>query len=339
MADEMKVEAEIGKEEIAVVDSTAVATQEKAAYASASHLSCTDGTKLVVRERKCTAGEEKLAYVMGIDEAGRGPVLGPMVYCGLFAPASEDLSSRSFADSKTLTAHKRDELFDGKNGIESDDKLGYVAEILSAKFITEHMLAREKTSLNIIAMNSTIKIIQTVLDMGVVLSAVYIDTVGDPERYAASLSRRFPTIQFTVCPKADALYACVSGASIVAKVVRDRALEVCKTDLGLSGELGCGYPGDTTTIAFLKTHKDPLFGFPPIVRQSWETCNRLLAEEGGVCISWEADEDQDGGAGSKYGGKGSSSGGAQQQQKLSFGSASSKALEETSAVGRHPYFR
>ncbi len=49
---------------------------------------------------------------------------------------------------------------------------------------------------------------------------VYIDTVGDAERYAAKLSSVFPGLKFTVCPKADALYPVVSAASIVAKVRR-----------------------------------------------------------------------------------------------------------------------
>lgn len=57
---------------------------------------------------------------------------------------------------------------------------------------------------------------------------VYIDTVGDAERYAEKLQRIFPDLAFTVCPKADALYPVVSAASIVAKVSRDHALEACQ---------------------------------------------------------------------------------------------------------------
>lgn len=73
---------------------------------------------------------------------------------------------------------------------------------------------------------------------------VYIDTVGDPERYAARLSSAFPGLAFTVCPKADALYPIVSAASIAAKVTRDAGLAAEQAALpeGRAGPLGTGYP-------------------------------------------------------------------------------------------------
>lgn len=48
---------------------------------------------------------------------------------------------------------------------------------------------------------------------------IYVDTVGDADRYRERLCQRFPGIAFTVCPKADAIYPIVSAASIVAKVL------------------------------------------------------------------------------------------------------------------------
>jgi hypothetical protein len=48
---------------------------------------------------------------------------------------------------------------------------------------------------------------------------VYVDTVGDAEKYRIKLSERFPAIKFVVAKKADSLFPVVSGASIVAKVV------------------------------------------------------------------------------------------------------------------------
>jgi ribonuclease H2 subunit A len=77
-----------------------------------------------------------------------------------------------------------------------------------------------------------------------VLPQVFIDTVGDPDRYRAKLERAFPGITFTVCPKADALYPIVSAASIAAKVLRDTSLLVEQGALPgkQAGSLGNGYP-------------------------------------------------------------------------------------------------
>lgn len=51
------------------------------------------------------------------------------------------------------------------------------------------------------------------------MSQVYVDTVGDAEKYKEKLSGRFPAVKFVVAKKADSLYPVVSGASIVAKVL------------------------------------------------------------------------------------------------------------------------
>lgn len=55
--------------------------------------------------------------------------------------------------------------------------------------------------------------------MKFLLLQVYLDTVGDPEKYRIKLCERFSSIKFVVSKKADSLYPVVSGASIVAKVI------------------------------------------------------------------------------------------------------------------------
>ena len=99
---------------------------------------------------------------------------------------------------------------------------------------------------------------------------VYVDTVGDAGRYQDRLSNEFTGVQFTVCPKADALYPIVSAASIVAKVTRDAQLK--ERAVGADGKalystsLGSGYPGDPDTKAWLEGHADRVFGYPDFVR-------------------------------------------------------------------------
>ncbi|GAX85577.1 hypothetical protein CEUSTIGMA_g12992.t1 [Chlamydomonas eustigma] len=280
-----------------------------------SQFACERGTQLLLKE--CGSHSWlKEACVLGIDEAGRGPVLGPMVYAAAYAPLSDDLSKKEFNDSKQLTERKRETLF---SNIHKDMRMGYVSEILSAQYLSTCMLSRCKVSLNKIAEDSTVKIIQKVLDNGVSVTHVYVDTVGDPDRYQQRLSQRFPSLVFTVCPKADALYPIVSAASIVAKVIRDRSLVETQKMMSLEGELGTGYPHDATTVAWLKKNLHPVLGFPDLVRFSWETCARLLADQKAAAMTFEADSD---GQNSEL----------SQQERISFVSSTSPSMAESSGI-------
>ena len=99
---------------------------------------------------------------------------------------------------------------------------------------------RSKTSLNALAWASTAALIDGALADGVCLAEVFVDTVGDAERWGDRLRQRYPGVVFTVCPKADALYPIVSAASIIAKVTRDREVGALAAAAGLP--LGSGYP-------------------------------------------------------------------------------------------------
>lgn len=120
-------------------------------------------------------------------------------------------------------------------------------------------------------------------NLKIAIFQVYVDTVGDPEKYRIKLSERFPAIKFVVAKKADSLFPVVSGASIVAKVVnspfstslpiyfiqttsnfifhstlqvtRDRALRewvLDETADNMHRNFGSGYPGgEKSFILFL----------------------------------------------------------------------------------------
>lgn len=83
------------------------------------------------------------ACILGIDEAGRGPVLGPMTYAVAYFPETlaSSLSQMKFADSKTLTEETRHKLFESI-GSEGFSNLGYVIKIISPNVISNSMLRR-----------------------------------------------------------------------------------------------------------------------------------------------------------------------------------------------------
>lgn len=230
---------------------------------------------------------------LGIDEAGRGPVLGPMVYGISYAPLSEKglLVELGCADSKSLTEEKRDEIFD--KICEQREKMGWAIEAISPNVIANSMYRRSKTSLNEVSMISAIGLVHKAIEAGVNIREVYVDTVGKPEKYQARLLQIFPEFKITVAKKADSTYPIVSAASICAKVSRDHALRAWQFREGsIETQYGSGYPNDPLTKKWLSSTVDPTFGFPQIVRFSWSTAEKILESEA-LSVEWEEVESED----------------------------------------------
>lgn len=227
--------------------------------------------------------------ILGIDEAGRGPVLGPMVYAIAYYPRSKEniLAKLKFADSKELTEANREKLFESLQDPDSGYKeLGYISKVISPNMISNSMLRRKKYNLNALSHDTAIDLIKRVESKGVKIGHVYIDTVGPAAKYKEKLERFFPKYVFTVAEKADSKYPIVSAASVCAKVKRDRIVKnwVYLEDNSLlldTFNLGSGYPADPETKQFLSDCIDPVFGFPTLARFSWSTITKAL--EKGAC--------------------------------------------------------
>ncbi|KIM39871.1 hypothetical protein M413DRAFT_446791 [Hebeloma cylindrosporum] len=231
-------------------------------------------------------------YILGVDEAGRGPVLGPLVYGIAYCPAAykEKMEELGFADSKTLNSASRSALLD----ILSSDppNLGWSVRVVSPQAISSGMLRRPPTNLNRQSEDATILLIREVLAKGIVLSEVYVDALGTTTTYEKYLSSLFPGIDFTVTSKADSKFKIVGAASVAAKVTRDACVEGWyfeesedKEEQAWGAELGSGYPSDPNTQAWLKTAIDPVFGFPKIVRFSWTTV-KVILEKNACSVKW-----------------------------------------------------
>lgn len=243
------------------------------------------------------ANDHEDPIILGVDEAGRGPVLGPMVYgvayCKKSYQDSVIIPNYSFDDSKKLTDPIRRQLFSHMYGEDRQiDQIGYATTVITPLDISSGMSRFPPTkqyNLNEQAHDVTMELIQGVLNQGVKLDHVYVDTVGPPLSYQKKLQERFPNVKFTVEKKADALYCMVSVASVVAKVTRDLLIE----SLGFEN-IGSGYPGDPNTKKWLRDTQTPVMGWPQnVVRFSWQTAKTLLddnAERGdGIDMQWEED--------------------------------------------------
>lgn len=222
--------------------------------------------------------------ILGIDEAGRGPVLGPMVYGIAFCPLikKEILNELGCADSKQLTEEKREIIFEQINqNDEAKSSIGWAIDIISPNIISSSMFRRTKFSLNDISMDSAINLIRLALNSDVNIKEIYVDTVGPPDKYEIKLKKLFPQIsKIIVAKKADSTYPIVSAASIFAKVTRDHALKIWNFKESIhftnNNEFGSGYPNDPITKRFLSENIDPVFGYPKLVRFSWSTIETAL---------------------------------------------------------------
>lgn len=244
--------------------------------------------------------ESKSGVVLGIDEAGRGPVLGPMTYgCAFWSRDEEDLIPKGFTDSKQLDSNTRSSLF---SSIQGCPDMGFVLRVLHASEISNNMLRAEPYNLNAQSHNAAMDMIQAVLDAGVKIDTAYIDTVGMPDAYRMKLEREFRghDITFVVEKKADANYAPCSAASVVAKVSRDSITESWEFsepnfEPVNGNNYGSGYPSDPKCKAWIEANlTDKVFCYPDFARFSWGPCRQAI-KENGVKVTWKAEEEDENG--------------------------------------------
>jgi len=199
---------------------------------------------------------------MGIDEAGRGPVIGPMIVCGVVIEETNlsELFKRGVRDSKHLSPRRRKML---KREIELlADEYAWIA-------IPPHQIDKER--INELELRSMVKLIARFCPQKVFLDA----PTPNPKSYERRLRELLPhriRVKLVVENFADENYPVVGAASILAKVERDRRIAQLERRYG---SFGSGYPSDKRTIDFLRECFRRYGDFPPIVRRRWKTVERL----------------------------------------------------------------
>jgi len=211
---------------------------------------------------------EKEKVILGIDEAGRGPVLGPMVVAGVEIEKENEemLKSIGVKDSKQLSRKKREEL---KEEIEKIAKNCFVEIIYPWKI--DHLL--KKINLNYVEMQAMARIINAS-----VCDAVYLDLPSTSKKFLDELKNIVGRkgVKIIGEHKADEKFPVVSAASIVAKVVRDREMDKIRRKYADYGDIGSGYPADERTANFLTRYFDENGELPIEARKSWATSKTIM---------------------------------------------------------------
>jgi len=193
--------------------------------------------------------------ICGIDEAGRGPVIGPMVLAGVLIDESDDaLRKIGVKDSKELTPDRREELFLKLQVIVHD----FEVKIIPAEEI-DAALATPGMNLNWLEAAKTAEIINRLMPDKAIVDCPSTNPLKYRDYILARIVKKIPIIAEH---KADANYPVVAAASIIAKVIRDK--EVAKLR-EMHGDFGSGYLSDEKTAKFMKEqHGKPVF------RKSWK---------------------------------------------------------------------
>ena len=201
--------------------------------------------------------------ILGIDEAGRGSVLGPMVISGVLVPEKMDkvLERMGVKDSKRLTPNRRTIL-----SRKLRKMFDFEIITISAREIDD--LRAEGVNLNEIERRAMEEIILKINPEKAIVDAVDVKA----ERFQENL-RNATGVDVLSEHKADDKYIEVSAASIIAKAERDKLIEEINKEFIKSGGIGSGYPSDPTTKKFLSNYTyDEM---PDFVRRSWNTVAKL----------------------------------------------------------------
>ena len=226
---------------------------------------------------------------LGVDEAGKGPVLGPMVAAAVLAAPSS--LPADVDDSKRLAPERReaiDEAVRGTDGVAVGVALVEPAEI-----------DRPDTDMNTLTVSGQARAVRAALaEGGERVGDEPVRVVADAgdtseARFARRLSEfveggvhdpgdesggdDLPAVDVEAFHGADEDDPVVGAASVVAKVARDARMAALDDRYPAYDGVGSGYPSDPTTRSFLRAYVADNGDVPDCARRSWATCDDVLA--------------------------------------------------------------
>lgn len=222
------------------------------------------------RHRGDRCGDDRYGDVyVGADEAGKGPVIGPMVAGAVRAdPAS---LPDGIGDSKRLSEPEREAIDDA---LRSDPAVETAIGVVDVEEIDD-----PETDMNRLTVAVQSRALSKLIRDGdrIVVDAGDVSERRFADRLRGRLNENCSGIEVLARHGADDEDPIVGAASIVAKVERDRRVEAIAAEYAEFGPVGSGYPGDRTTRSFLERYLRECGELPSCARRSWSTCDDLLA--------------------------------------------------------------
>jgi len=211
--------------------------------------------------------------IVGIDEAGRGCVIGPLVIAGYLIKEEKIplLLKLGVKDSKKLSPKKREKIISKIKTI-AENYTTINVEPMEIDKVVESK--RKLHKLNRLEAKTMAQIIEKLKP-----DKAFVDAADVNEKRFKQHIQEYLTIEPQIVSKhkADEIFPVVSAASIIAKVNRDNEIKKLRSKYG---DFGSGYLSDKKTISFLKNWIKNNSEYPSCVRKSWKPAKRIKNEKG-----------------------------------------------------------
>ena len=201
--------------------------------------------------------------ICGVDDAGRGSMLGPLVIAGISLDKRKlrKLSSLGVKDSKKLSPKSRENLYKK------------ILEIVDDYYITKIPPRSIDASVKKHCLNSLEAKYMAKVVLKLSPDTSYVDSCDvNPKRFGLEISKLSNNHKIKSYHHADSRFVIVSAASILAKVTRDRAIG----KLQKNHNLGSGYPSDSKTVKFVTKYYKTNHVMPSFVRKSWKPVQKII---------------------------------------------------------------
>ena len=201
--------------------------------------------------------------ICGIDDAGRGSMIGPMVIAGISIEKKNipKLRKLGVRDSKKLSPKKRELLYKEIVKLVDDYHIIRIPPRTIDKYVFEHNLNHLEAK----------KMAEVISNLNPDLS--YVDSCDvNAARFGREISDLSKKSKVKSYHYADSRFVVVSAASIIAKVSRDRSI----MRLNKTTNLGSGYPSDKKSVNYVKKVVSSKKSLPTSIRKSWKPVQKIL---------------------------------------------------------------